>query len=79
MSPNIGKLLRRVALVAAVVALPVGVWAVSTCADIARFYWIDDRLATGGQQTMEQFASLKREGFRTIINLREPSEHDAGA
>lgn len=79
MSPNIGKLLRRIALVVVAVALPVGVWAVSTCADISRFYWIDDRLATGGQPTMEQFASLKREGFRTIINLREPSEHDAVA
>ena len=76
---GIGKLLRRVALVAAAVALPVGSWAGSTCADIAKFYWIDDRLATGGQPTLEQFASLKREGFRTIINLREPSEHDAAA
>jgi uncharacterized protein (TIGR01244 family) len=49
----------------------------ATCADIDKFYWIDERLATGGQPTLEQFASLKKEGFRTVVNLREPSEHDS--
>lgn len=51
----------------------------ATCADIDKFYWVDDRLATGGQPLLEQISALKREGFRTIINLREPSEYDAVA
>jgi uncharacterized protein (TIGR01244 family) len=51
----------------------------ATCADIDKFYWIDERIATGGQPTHDQLAALKREGFRTVINLREPSEYDAAA
>jgi uncharacterized protein (TIGR01244 family) len=50
-----------------------------TCADIDKFYWIDERIATGGQPTLEQLPSLKKEGFRTIIDLREPSEYDSAA
>ena len=48
----------------------------ATCAEIDKFYWIDERLATGGQPLLDQLPALKREGFRTIINLREPSEYD---
>jgi uncharacterized protein (TIGR01244 family) len=51
----------------------------STCADIDKFYRVDDRIATGGQPLLEQISALEREGFRTIINLREPSEYDAAA
>jgi uncharacterized protein (TIGR01244 family) len=51
----------------------------ATCADIEKFYWIDERIATGGQPKSDEFASLKREGFRTVINLREPTEYDAAA
>ena len=51
----------------------------ATCAEIDKFYWVDDRIATGGQPLLEQIPALKREGFRTIINLREPSEYDAAA
>lgn len=51
----------------------------ATCADIEKFYWVDDRIATGGQPLLEQIPAIKREGFRTIINLREPSEYDAAA
>ena len=51
----------------------------ATCADIDKFYWVDDRLATGGQPLLEQLPALKREGFRTIINLLEPSEYDEAA
>ncbi|MDQ5870656.1 MAG: protein tyrosine phosphatase family protein [Acidobacteriota bacterium] len=49
----------------------------ATCADIDKFYWIDDRIATGGQPKPGELAALKKEGFRTIINLREPAEYDA--
>lgn len=51
----------------------------ATCADIEKFYWIDERIATGGQPLLEQIPALKKEGFRTIINLREPSEYDEAA
>lgn len=73
-----GSGLATIALVA-VTILPAAAWAGSTCQDIDKFYWIDERIATGGQPTPEQLASLKKEGFRTIINLREPSEYDAAA
>src|SRR5512132_1078399 len=51
----------------------------ATCADIDKFYWVDERIATGGQPLLEQIPALKKEGFRTIINLREPSEFDSAA
>ncbi len=47
--------------------------------EIDKFNWVSDRFATGGQPTVAQIASLKHEGFRTIVNLREPSEYDADA
>ena len=46
---------------------------------IDKFNWVSDRYAMGGQPTVAQIASLKQEGFRTIVNLREPSEYDAAA
>jgi uncharacterized protein (TIGR01244 family) len=78
MNAPVRRLSRRTVLLGlAAAALSGALWAVSTCADIDKFYWIDERLATGGQPTLEQFASLKKEGFRTVVNLREPSEHDS--
>jgi uncharacterized protein (TIGR01244 family) len=70
--------LATIALASAAI-LPAAVLAGSTCADIDKFYWIDERIATGGQPKPGEFAALKREGFRTIINLREPAEFDAAA
>jgi protein tyrosine phosphatase (PTP) superfamily phosphohydrolase (DUF442 family) len=46
---------------------------------IDRFLRVDDRVCTGGQPTAAQLAELKRDGVRTIISLREPSEYDARA
>ena len=51
----------------------------ATCADIDKFYWMDERIATGGQPKPGELAALKKEGFRTIIDLREPSEYDSAA
>ncbi len=65
--------LAAVAILVAAVALG------GTCADIDKFYWIDERVATGGQPKLEELALLKKEGFRTIVNLREASEYDAEA
>jgi uncharacterized protein (TIGR01244 family) len=73
-----GKGLATIALAAAAM-LPAVVSAGATCADIEKFYWIDERIATGGQPLLEQIPALKKEGFRTIINLREPSEYDEAA
>ncbi|HMA17048.1 MAG TPA: protein tyrosine phosphatase family protein, partial [Thermoanaerobaculia bacterium] len=51
----------------------------ATCSSIEKFYWIDERIATGGQPKADEIAALKREGFRTIVNLRESTEFDAAA
>ena len=64
-------------LVFMLVTAPLAVWAATS--DIDKFGWVSDSVATGGQPTVPQIASLKHEGFRTIINLRQPSEHDAAA
>jgi uncharacterized protein (TIGR01244 family) len=67
----------RVSLVLGVVLAGTAAFLIAaTCADIDKFNWIDDRVATGGQPLLEQLPALKREGFRTVINLREPSEYD---
>lgn len=59
------------------VAAPLAAWPATS--DIEKFGWVSDSVATGGQPTVPQVTSLAREGFRTIINLREPSEYDAAA
>jgi uncharacterized protein (TIGR01244 family) len=41
---------------------------------IPNFLKVNDQLWTAGQPTMEQFAKLKEEGIKVIINLREHSE-----
>jgi protein tyrosine phosphatase (PTP) superfamily phosphohydrolase (DUF442 family) len=46
---------------------------------IDRFLRVSDRVCTGGQPTVAQLASLKREGVRTILALRDPAEYDAEA
>jgi uncharacterized protein (TIGR01244 family) len=46
---------------------------------IEKFYRVNDQVATGAQPTPTQIASLAQEGFRSIVNLREPSEFDANA
>lgn len=58
-------------------ALLLGALPAST--EIDKFGWVTDRVAAGGQPTVPQIGSLAREGFRAIINLREPSEYDAAA
>ena len=59
------------------IAAPLAACAAVT--DIDKFGWVNDRVAAGGQPTVPQIASLSREGFRAIINLRQPTEHDAAA
>jgi len=47
--------------------------------EIEKFHRVDDRVSTGAQPTVAQIAGLAGEGFRTVINLREPVEHEAAA
>jgi uncharacterized protein (TIGR01244 family) len=72
------RILQSYGLPAAVALFAAAIFG-ATCADIEKFYWIDERIATGGQPLLEQIPALKKEGFRTIINLREPSEYDEAA
>ena len=44
--------------------------------DIENFFRVNAQVSTGGQPTREQFATLKAEGVRGIVNLREPEEHN---
>ena len=46
-------------------------------AGIANFTPIDKNLALGGLITPEGMAELKRRGFKTVINLRKPTEANA--
>lgn len=48
-------------------------------ADIEKFNSVSDKVATGGQPTVAQFIDLSREGYKTVICLREPSEFDSAA
>lgn len=48
-------------------------------ADIEKFYKVSDQVATGGQPTAAQFIDLGREGYKTVICLRERSEFDAAS
>ncbi len=48
-----------------------------TVAGIATFTPIDKNLAVGGVITPEGMAELKRRGFKTVVNLRRPTEPNA--
>ena len=45
--------------------------------DIRAFLQVTPQFCTGGQPRMEHFARLKQDGVRTVLNLRQPSEHRA--
>ena len=47
--------------------------------DIEKFFKVSDQVATGGQPTEKQFIDLAREGYRTVICLRESREFDAAS
>ena len=45
--------------------------------DIRAFLQVTPQFCTGGQPRMEHFARLKQDGVKTVLNLRQPSEHRA--
>lgn len=61
------------------VAVPAALSARPGASDIEKFHRVDARVSTAAQPTLPQIAELPAEGYRTVINLREPSEHDADA
>jgi uncharacterized protein (TIGR01244 family) len=44
---------------------------------IRNFLKVNDQFCTGGQPRVEQFATLKADGVKAVLNLRQPSEHRA--
>ena len=64
---------------AAGLALASAAAAASGGTDIEGFFRVNDAVSTGGQPSTAQLAALKAEGFRAVINLREPGEHEAAA
>ena len=64
-------------------SLGVNTWPAASAQDqqepppITNFVRVDDQFCTGGQPRLEQLAKLKAEGVKSILNLRQPSEHRA--
>ena len=44
---------------------------------IRNFLQVNTEFCTGGQPRVEQFAKLKADGVKAVLNLRQPSEHRA--
>ena len=44
---------------------------------INKFLQVDKNFCTGAQPRLEHFAKLKADGVKTVLNLRQPSEHRA--
>jgi uncharacterized protein (TIGR01244 family) len=48
----------------------------SASSEIDKFFRVNEQVCTGAQPTRDQLASLKADGVRGVINLREPEEHN---
>jgi uncharacterized protein (TIGR01244 family) len=66
-------------LLASVLPAALALGAGPTVSEIEKYFRPTERTATAAQPTIDQLSAVREEGFRTIINLREPSEHDAQA
>lgn len=75
------KLNRAKTLITLILILTTGAVAVNALQQeetpIRNFLRINDQFCTGGQPRLEHLEKLKAEGVKTIINLRQPSEHRA--
>lgn len=69
----------RLAILLLALLVPAAFVAAHGTTDIEKFYKVSDNVATGGQPTPAQFIDLAREGYRTVICLREPGEFDAAS
>ena len=68
---------RRTLVLLLALLIPAAFLAAHGAADIEKFNAVSDKVATGGQPTPAQFIDLSREGYKTVICLREPGEFDA--
>jgi uncharacterized protein (TIGR01244 family) len=69
----------RFAVLLLALLVPAAFVAAHGTADIEKFFKVSDQVATGGQPTSSQFIDLAREGYRTVICLRESREFDAAS
>jgi len=64
-------------LMIVVLAMATGAQIQSEQPGIRNFVRVSDQYCTGGQPKIEALEKLKAEGVKSIINLRQPSEHRA--
>jgi uncharacterized protein (TIGR01244 family) len=69
----------RLAVLLLAILVPAAFVAAHGATDIQKFYKVSDKVATGGQPTPAQFIDLAREGYKTVICLRESGEFDAAS
>jgi len=69
----------RLALLLVAFLVPAALLVAHGTADIEKFNNVSDKVATGGQPTPAQYIDLAREGYKTVICLREPGEYDMAA
>jgi uncharacterized protein (TIGR01244 family) len=67
----------RFAVLLLALLVPAAFVAAHGTTDIQKFFKVSDQVATGGQPTPAQFIDLAREGYKTVICLRESGELDA--
>ena len=63
--------------VAAILLLPLTAVVSQDPGEIRNFLRVNKDFCTGGQPKLEHLEKLKAEGVKSIINLRQPSEHRA--
>jgi uncharacterized protein (TIGR01244 family) len=68
---------KRFSLVLVALLVNLAVFAQQDAPPIRNFLRINEQFCTGGQPRLESLAKLKADGVKTIINLRQPSEHRA--
>lgn len=67
--------MKRIALtVSLLVALSVS--AQSDYPDIKNFFRVNEQICTGGQPSVEHLEMMKKQGVRSVVNLRLASEYD---
>src|SRR5215813_10535184 len=68
---------KRFSLILVALLVNLSVFAQQEAPPIRNFLRINEQFCTGGQPRLESLAKLKADGVKTIINLRQPSEHRA--
>lgn len=72
-----GSMTKRISLILVALFVNLSVFAQQEVPPIRNFLRVDEKFCTGGQPRLEHLAKLKADGVKTIINLRQPSEHRA--